>query len=89
MEPLANGPSCRPIAPHRLAFAVVMPRSGMGAVFAAPAAAEIITAAYKLGYFGDPKELEKGVTAPAAPPAKPGQPSPPPTPRPSPTPVID
>lgn len=77
VEPVKDGPSCRPTGARRLAVAVVMPRSGMGAVFAGPAAAEIITAAYKLGYFGDPKELEKGMTA--APAASP-KPAPSPTP---------
>ena len=77
VEPLTNGASCQPRGARRLAVAVVMPRSGMGAVFAGPAAAEIITAAYKLGYFGDPKELEKvapAVAPPAAASAPPAQP---------------
>jgi cell division protein FtsW (lipid II flippase) len=64
-EPITNGPSCQPTGPKRLGVAVVVPRSGMGAVFAGPAAAEIIGAVYKLGYFGDPKKLEEAAKNPA------------------------
>ena len=81
VEPVTNGPSCRPGGARRLAFAVVVPRSGMGAVFAGPAAAEIITAAWKLGYFGDPKELEKAAAGvPPVAPVAPGTASPGPAP---------
>lgn len=65
-EPITNGPSCQPSGPRRIAFAVVVPRSGMGAVFAGPAAAELIGAVYRLGYFGDPKALEKAAQQQAA-----------------------
>jgi cell division protein FtsW (lipid II flippase) len=62
-------PACQPNVPKRLVVAVVIPRGGLGSLGAAPAAAEIINAAYKLGLFG---------VAPAAPAA--GQASPSPTP---------
>jgi hypothetical protein len=65
-EPITNGPSCQPTGARRLVVAAVVPRSGMGAVFAGPAAAEIIGAAYKLGFYGDPKELEKAAQAQAS-----------------------
>ena len=65
-------PACQPNAPKRLVVAVVIPRGGLGSLGAAPAAAEIINAAYKLGLFG---------VAPAAPAA--GQASPSPTPGPA------
>jgi hypothetical protein len=58
-EPITNGASCQPRGHKRIAVSVVVPRSGMGAVFAGPAAAELIAAVYKLGYFGDPKMLEQ------------------------------
>jgi cell division protein FtsW (lipid II flippase) len=59
VEPVTNGASCQPRGQKRLGFSVVVPRSGMGAVFAGPAASELIASAYKLGYFGDPKALEQ------------------------------
>jgi len=80
-EPITNGASCQPRGQKRIGFAVVVPRSGMGAVYAAPAAAELIAAVYKLGYFGDPKMLEQAAqrvaqglpaVAPAAAPPAPG-----------------
>jgi peptidoglycan glycosyltransferase len=67
-----NVPACQPNAPKRIVVAVVIPRGGLGSLGAAPAAAEIINAAYKLGLFG---------VAPAAPAA--GQASPSPTPGPA------
>jgi cell division protein FtsW (lipid II flippase) len=90
VEPVTNGPSCQAQGGKRLTFAVVMPRSGMGAVFAGPAAAEIITAAWKLGYFGDPKALEQhAVPVPAAgaapAPAAGASPAPAPVPTPAPS----
>ena len=58
-EPVTNGPSCQPTGQKRIGVAVVIPRSGMGAVFAGPPAVELIGAVYRLGYFGDPKALEQ------------------------------
>jgi membrane peptidoglycan carboxypeptidase len=56
-EPAAN-PECAPVVPRRLGVALVIPRGGLGALNAGPAAAEIINAMYKLELFGKPVELE-------------------------------
>jgi cell division protein FtsW (lipid II flippase) len=48
-EPAAAAP-CTPVVPHRIAVAVVVPRGGKGALGAGPAAAEIASAAFALGY---------------------------------------
>jgi cell division protein FtsW (lipid II flippase) len=45
-------PPCQPNVPKRIVVAVVIPRGGLGSLGAAPAAAEIINAAYKLGLYG-------------------------------------
>ena len=45
-------PACQPTVPKRIVVAVVIPRGGLGALGAAPAAAEIINAVYKLGLYG-------------------------------------
>jgi hypothetical protein len=63
-EPAAH-PECSPTAPKRLGLALVIPRGGLGALNAGPAAAEVIQAMYKLELFGKPEELAKA--APAAP----------------------
>jgi cell division protein FtsI/penicillin-binding protein 2 len=83
-EPITNGPSCQPTGARRIVVAAVVPRSGLGAVFAGPAGVEIVSAAYTLGYFGDPRELEKAAAAlpPPAPPRPAATPSPAPTPSP-------
>jgi cell division protein FtsW (lipid II flippase) len=78
VEPVTNGPSCQPRGQKRIGFAVVVPRSGMGAVYAGPAAAELIAATYKLGYFGDPKVLEQAAPQAPAPPVAPVAPPSPP-----------
>jgi cell division protein FtsW (lipid II flippase) len=83
-EPITNGPSCQPQGQRRLGFAVVVPRSGLGAVYAGPAAAELIGAAYRLGYFGDPKVLAQAAQGlPPVPPAAVSAPAPRPTASPS------
>jgi hypothetical protein len=61
--------------PRRLGVALVIPRGGLGALNAGPAAAEVINAMYKLELFGKPAELEK---AQASPPPSPASPPPPP-----------
>jgi cell division protein FtsW (lipid II flippase) len=61
-EPAAE-PECAPAVPRRLGVALVIPRGGLGALNAAPHAAEIINAAYKLELFGKPAELEKAAQA--------------------------
>jgi hypothetical protein len=70
-EPAAD-PECAPIVPRRLGLALVIPRGGLGALNAGPAAAEIINAMYKLELFGKPAELEKAAQAAAAAQAQPG-----------------
>jgi cell division protein FtsW (lipid II flippase) len=82
-------PACQPtIAKRRIVVAVVIPRGGLGSLGAAPAAAEIINAAYKFGLFGA-ADLTPAVQASPSP--GPGQPSASPTarPRPAPTPTPD
>jgi cell division protein FtsW (lipid II flippase) len=76
-------PACQPNLPKRIVVAVVIPRGGLGSLGAAPAAAEIINAAYKLGLFG----VAQAQTAAgqAAPSPAPGQESPSPAPSPAPT----
>jgi peptidoglycan glycosyltransferase len=72
-EPAA-APACAPVAPRRIAIAVVIPRGGKGALAAGPAAAEIMAAAAALGYARDPAVpvpaagTAAAATAPAAPP---------------------
>jgi cell division protein FtsI/penicillin-binding protein 2 len=85
-EPITNGPSCQPTGGKRIVVAAVVPRSGLGAVFAGPAGAEIVGAAYKLGYFGDPRELEKAAQAQPGVAAAPLPARPAPTPSPAATP---
>jgi cell division protein FtsI/penicillin-binding protein 2 len=57
-EPAAE-PECTPVVKRRLGVALVIPRGGLGALNAGPAAAEVINAMYKLELFGKPAELEK------------------------------
>jgi cell division protein FtsW (lipid II flippase) len=81
-EPAAE-PECSPTVPRRLGVALVIPRGGLGALNAGPAAAEIINAAYKLELFGKPADLEKAAQAavpPSAMGAPPAGPSTPPAP---------
>ena len=78
-EPAAQ-PECNPTAPKRLGLALVIPRGGLGARNAGPAAAEIINAMYKLELFGKPEELVKGAAAGTAAPAPTASPTPPPAP---------
>lgn len=52
LEPSA-APECAPLAPGRIAVAVVVPRGGAGAARAGPAAMEIAAALEALGYFAD------------------------------------
>jgi len=94
-EPAAE-PECSPTVKRRLGLALVIPRGGLGALNAGPAAAEVINAMYKLELFGKPADLEKAAQealaaqaqsgAPAAPPAPaaPAAPSPQPPTSPSP-----
>jgi cell division protein FtsW (lipid II flippase) len=77
-EPAAH-PECNPTAPKRLGLALVIPRGGLGALNAGPAAAEVIQAMYKLELFGKPEELAKA--APPSPSASPTPASPLPPPR--------
>jgi cell division protein FtsI/penicillin-binding protein 2 len=90
----ANVAECNPTAPKRLGVALVIPRSGRGALYAGPAAAEVLNAMYKLELFGklDANGRLVGVHAPspspAPPPASsssPAAPSPRPSRAPSPT----
>jgi peptidoglycan glycosyltransferase len=77
-EPQANGVACQPVAPRRLAFAVVAPRSGLGARFAGPPAMELIKAAHELGYFGSaeqPQAVAAATSVPASPAAAPVAPA--------------
>jgi cell division protein FtsI/penicillin-binding protein 2 len=85
-EPQANGAACQPVAPKRLAFAVVVPRSGLGARFAGPAAMELIKAAHDLGYFG-PAQARVVAAATATPAGAAPVVSVAPTPEPTPTPA--
>ena len=75
-EPAAD-PECTPLVKRRLGVALVIPRGGLGALNAGPAAAEVINAMYKLELFGKPADLEKAAQEAAAhhPPAE-GQPAP-------------
>ncbi|HHO49535.1 MAG TPA: hypothetical protein ENK18_01390 [Deltaproteobacteria bacterium] len=50
-EPELASP-CEAVTPNRLAIAVVVPRSGTGAAFAAPTALKILAGAHQLGYLG-------------------------------------
>lgn len=52
-EPAAQ-PECDPTAPRRLGLALVIPRGGLGALNAGPAAAEVIQAMDQLELFGQP-----------------------------------
>jgi cell division protein FtsW (lipid II flippase) len=80
----ATHPECSPTAARRLGLALVIPRGGLGALNAGPAAAEVIQAMYKLELFGKPEELARAapaaiVPAPSpAPGATPASPTPPP-----------
>jgi hypothetical protein len=71
-EPAAE-PECSPQVKRRLGVALVIPRGGLGALNAGPAAAEVIGAMYKLELFGKPADLEKAAAeaAQAAPAASP------------------
>jgi len=71
-EPESNAP-CAPTAARRLAFAVVIPRGGLGALNAGPAALEVIQAADKLGLFGAPAPGAQASPSPS--PASPPSPS--------------
>ena len=64
-EPAVD-PECTPVVKRRLGVALVIPRAGLGAVNAAPAAAEVIWAMYRLEMFGKPADLEKAAQAAAA-----------------------
>jgi len=57
-EPAAD-PECSPTVKRRLGVALVIPRGGLGALNAGPAAAEVINAIYRLELFGKPADLEK------------------------------
>jgi hypothetical protein len=58
----------------------VIPRGGLGALNAGPAAAEVIQEMYKLELFGKPEELVKAGQAAGAPASPaPASPTPPPT----------
>ena len=70
-EPAAQ-PECSPTAPRRLGLALVIPRGGLGALNAGPAAAEVIKAMYKLELFGKPEELARAAPAAAVPVPAPG-----------------
>jgi cell division protein FtsI/penicillin-binding protein 2 len=59
----ASEPECTPVVKRRLGLALVIPRGGLGALNAGPAAAEVIGAMYKLELFGKPAELEKAAQA--------------------------
>jgi len=78
-------PACQPNVPKRLVVAVVIPRGGLGSLGAAPAAAEIINAAHKLGLFGAAPPPAAAPDAPASPSPGPGQASPSPAPSAAPT----
>jgi hypothetical protein len=86
-----DGPACQPTAPKRIVVAVVIPRGGLGSLGAAPAAAEIINVAYKLGLYGVAQRVPATGPASASPTPGPAAPSPPPSaaptrhPRPAPT----
>ena len=71
-------PACQPTVPKRIVVAVVIPRGGLGSLGAAPAAAEIINAAYKLGLYGATPAPGEAPAAQASP--SPGAASPSPTP---------
>jgi cell division protein FtsW (lipid II flippase) len=64
-EPAAD-PECTPLVKRRLGLALVIPRGGLGALNAGPAAAEVIGAMYKLELFGKPADLEKAAQEAAA-----------------------
>jgi cell division protein FtsI/penicillin-binding protein 2 len=65
-EPLKAAPSpCAPTVARRLAVAVVIPRGGLGSLGAGPAALEVIHAAYKLGLYGPPQELQAAAPSPS------------------------
>ena len=93
-EPAADA-ECSPLVKRRLGLALVIPRGGLGALNAGPAAAEVINAMYKLELFGKPADLEKAAQAALAghppdaaaaggPPALPAPGAPPARPSPSP-----
>jgi cell division protein FtsW (lipid II flippase) len=63
----ANVPECSATAPKRLGLSLVIPRSGRSALYAAPAAAELIQAMHKLELFGKPAELGGPVVSEDAP----------------------
>ena len=63
-EPAAD-PECKPLVKRRLGVALVIPRGGLGALNAGPAAAEVINAMYRLELFGKPADLEKAAQAAA------------------------
>jgi hypothetical protein len=63
-EPAAQ-PECQPTTARRLGLALVIPRGGLGALNAGPAAGEVIQAMYKLELFGKPEELVKAAQAAA------------------------
>jgi cell division protein FtsW (lipid II flippase) len=65
----ATVPECSPTAPRRLALALVIPRSGRGALYAAPAAAEVLQQMHKLELFGQLAAPAAPVPSPAPPPA--------------------
>jgi cell division protein FtsW (lipid II flippase)/membrane peptidoglycan carboxypeptidase len=56
-------PACNPTNPGRIAMAVVIPRAGQGARFAAPASMEILAAMTQLGYF---RPAQPGAAPPPA-----------------------
>ncbi|HEY7410669.1 MAG TPA: FtsW/RodA/SpoVE family cell cycle protein [Vicinamibacteria bacterium] len=74
-----QAPSCAPANPGRIALAVVVPRSDLGARVAGPAAMEILAAAQELGY---PRTAAAPAAAPPAAAAPAPLPAVPPPPRP-------
>jgi cell division protein FtsW (lipid II flippase) len=82
-EPAAE-PECSPTVKRRLGLALVIPRGGLGALNAGPAAAEVIGAMYRLELFGKPADLEKAAQAALAPHPEAAAPASPPPPAPAP-----
>jgi cell division protein FtsI/penicillin-binding protein 2 len=80
----AEGPSCQARGPRRIVVAVVVPRGGLGARTAGPAAMEIMNALQQLEYLPKPKPPAPGqAAASAAPPGPAAAPAPaPPVPAP-------
>jgi cell division protein FtsW (lipid II flippase) len=73
VEP-ADAPPCQALTPRRIAAAVVVPRGGLGARTAGPAAMQILAVVQSLGYVSKPGAGQPG--AAAAPGLTPGSPAP-------------